>query len=270
MKAAILVTLVAAMPAAFALAEPIPETALETLPPARITVLGEVHDNPQHHLNQARAVAALQPAAVVWEMLTPEQAARMPADRSDPVALDAALGWSGSGWPDFALYFPIVTAAGEARHVGAAVPRPEAQRAFAEGAATVFGEGAALFGLDQPLPAEEQALREADQFTAHCEAMPREMMAGLVEAQRLRDAALARAALDALEATGGPVAVIAGSGHARSDWGIPAALALAAPEVSVLALGQVEADPGPDAPWDLWLITEPVDRPDPCEAFRQG
>ncbi|MFN4099684.1 MAG: ChaN family lipoprotein [Pararhodobacter sp.] len=266
MKAAILLTLFAAMPA---LAEPIPEASLDSLPPAQVVVLGEVHDNPQHHLNQARAVAALRPAAVVWEMLTPGQAARMPVDRSDPAAVDAALGWTGTGWPDFALYFPIVASAGDAQHFGAAIPRPEAQRAFSEGAAAVFGADAGHFGLDQPLPTEEQALRESDQFEAHCEAMPMGMMGGMVEAQRLRDAALARAALQALEETGGPVAVIAGSGHARSDWGVPAALAVAAPDVSVLSLGQTESDPGADAPWDLWLVTPPIDRPDPCEAFRQ-
>ena len=30
-----------------------------------IVVLGEVHDNPAHHANQARAVAAIKPAALV-------------------------------------------------------------------------------------------------------------------------------------------------------------------------------------------------------------
>ncbi|WP_370222763.1 ChaN family lipoprotein, partial [Pararhodobacter marinus] len=52
-------------------AEPIPQSFLDRLPPAQILVLGEVHDNPQHHRNQARAIRAQSPAAVVWEMLTP-------------------------------------------------------------------------------------------------------------------------------------------------------------------------------------------------------
>lgn len=249
-------------------AQPIPETDLDHLPSADIVVLAEVHDNPQHHLNQARAVTALRPTAVVWEMLTPGQAAAMPEDRTDEAMVGAALGWADSGWPDFALYYPIIEAAGDARHYGAAVPRPEAQRAFQEGAAGVFGAEAARFGLDQPLPEAEQAAREAEQFDAHCEAMPREMMGGMVDAQRLRDAALARAALQALDETGGPVVVIAGAGHARIDWGAPALLRLAAPERRVLALGQVESDPGAEAPWDLWVVTEPVEREDPCAAFR--
>jgi len=268
MKLTFLLALMVAAPAAPAAASQIDPAALDHLPAAQVVVLGEVHDNPQHHLNQARAVRALAPAAVVWEMLTPVQAAAMPEDRRDAAAVAAALGWEGTGWPEFALYFPIVQAAGAARHYGAGVPRAEAREAFGQGAAAVFGADAALFGLDRPLPAEEAAQREADQFAAHCEAMPREMMGGLVEAQRLRDAALARAALQALAEAGGPVVVITGSGHARTDWGMPAVLAVAAPDVSVLALGQAESDPGPEAPWNLWIVTEPVERPDPCAAFR--
>ncbi len=62
-----------------------------------------------------------------------------------------------------------------------------------EGAAAVFGAAAARFGLDAPLPEDEQAAREAEQAEAHCGALPAEMLPGMVEAQRLRDAALARA-----------------------------------------------------------------------------
>jgi uncharacterized iron-regulated protein len=91
---------------------------------------------------------------------------------------------------------------------------------------------------------------------------------GMVEVQRLRDAALARAAHQAHAATGGPVVVIAGTGHARRDSGVPAKLATAAPELSVFSLGQFEADPGPDAPYDRVIVTEPAPRGDPCAGLR--
>src|SRR6056297_678930 len=42
---------------------------------ADIVILGEVHDNRAHHEAQAELVARIEPAAVVFEMLTPEQAA---------------------------------------------------------------------------------------------------------------------------------------------------------------------------------------------------
>nr|WP_153748275.1 ChaN family lipoprotein [Rhodovulum strictum] len=242
---------------------------MSQLPPADVVILGETHDNPWHHANQAAAVAALQPAALVFEMLTPEQAALVTPDlRGDAAALGAALGWAESGWPDFAMYHPIFTAAPEAAIHGAALPRDEVRRAVSEGAAAVFGAAAAAYGLDDALPPEEQASREAEQMEAHCNAMPAALMPGMVEAQRLRDAALARATQQALSETGGPVAVITGNGHARTDWGMVQPLARVAPDARMLAIGQFEAAPSDPPPFDLWLVTEPAERPDPCAVFR--
>ena len=246
-------------------AAPVDTDALDALPPAEVVVLGEVHDNPEHHLNQARAVAALRPKAVVWEMIPRDFA--VPADVADQAALAEALEWQARGWPDFAMYHPIFLAAPEARHYGAEIDRAAARQAMSEGALAVMPDGA-RFGLDLPLPPEEQAAREAEQQEAHCNAMPTELLPAMVEAQRLRDAALAEAVLRALEEVGPPVAVITGTGHARKDWGLPAVLAFAVPELRVLSIGQMEAEPGGDAPFDLWLVTPPVDRGDPCAAFR--
>ena len=245
---------------------------LASLPPADVVILGELHDNPVHHANQVAAVEALKPAALVFEMLTPEQAVQVtPAIRSDAAALGAALGWEEAGWPDFAMYHPIFTAAPSAQVFGAAFPRPDVSRATAEGAAEVFGPEAVRYGLDLPLPAEEQAAREAEQAEAHCDALPVELLPGMVAAQRLRDAGLARAVVEAVAETGGPVAVITGNGHARKDRGLAVYLSRAAPGLSVLSVGQFEEPPEAaeaDAAFDLWLVTEPAEREDPCAVFR--
>jgi len=234
-------------------------------------ILGEVHDNPAHHANQAEAVAALAPSALVFEMLTPAQAGRVTPDlRADAAALGAALEWEASGWPDFAMYHPIFVAAPEAAIYGAAFDREEVSRAAREGAAAAFGAGASRFGLDRALAPDDLADRVAEQAEAHCDALPEDLLPGMVEAQRLRDAGLARAALEALEETGGPVAVITGNGHARTDRGMPWHLAAAAPEVTVLSVGQFEAPPGGTVPYDLWLVTAPAEREDPCAVFRGG
>lgn len=236
---------------------------------AAIVLLGEVHDNPAHHALQAAAVAALAPTALVFEMIDAEEAGRItPALARDPAALAAALDWAASGWPDFALYAPLFAFAVEGPVLGAEVPRTAAQAAFAEGAAAVFPGDAARFGLDRALPEAEQAAREAEQQEAHCNALPADILPGFVEAQRLRDAALAAVALAALETHGAPVVVITGNGHARADWGVPALLAQAAPGVAVFALGQFEAAPEAAVPFDAWAVAAPVDRPDPCAAFR--
>jgi uncharacterized iron-regulated protein len=241
------------------------------LPEVQIVILGEIHDNKAHHDNQAAAIAAIAPKALVFEMLDPAQAqAAIGVARDDAAALATALGWEGSGWPDFAMYHPLFTAAPQAQIFGAALPRSEVRRAFAEGAAEVFGPEADRFGLAQALPAEEQDLREAEQQAAHCNALPEEMLPGMVAAQRLRDAAFARTALQALEETGGPVIVITGSGHADKQRGMPVALSAAAPDITVLSVGQVEGDGDvPAGRFDLWQRTEAAERGDPCAAFAE-
>jgi hypothetical protein len=206
---------------------------------------------------------------VVFEMLTPDQASRVtPRLAASEEALGAVLGWEASGWPDFGMYWPIFVAAGDAAIVGAAAPLDDVRAASRDGAGAVFGADAARFGLDAALPEAERTLREAGQLMAHCNAMPAEALPGMVEAQRLRDGWLARAALEAVEETGGPVVVITGNGHARRDWGVPALLAVAAPDLRVLSIGQFEDAAEAAPPFDFWLVTEAVERPDPCAAFR--
>jgi uncharacterized iron-regulated protein len=236
---------------------------------AQVVVLGEVHDNPAHHEAQAKLVARIAPSAVVFEMLTPQQAETVSdlGAEAGVEALSEALGWASSGWPDFAMYHPIFVAAGDAEIFGAALPRDRVRRALTDGAAEVFGQGYRRFGLGEPLAEAEQAEREAGQMRAHCDALPETVLPGMVAAQRLRDAHFARVTLDALGETGGPVAVITGNGHARTDWGIPAAMSRAAPQVKVLSLGQLEAPPDPPVPFDVWRVTPAPEREDPCAAF---
>lgn len=237
---------------------------------ADVVFLGEQHDNPAHHARQARIVEDLAPVALVFEMLTAEQAARVsPELIADEAALEAVLGWEDSGWPDFSMYHPIFLAAPDAAYFGAAIPRDEARRVMSDGIVAVFGDSAARYGLGSALPAEQQARREALQMAAHCDALPETMLPMMVSIQRLRDAALARAALEALDETGGPVVVITGNGHARKDWGAPAALARAAPDVRVASLGQGEKAFGaPEGGFDRVEIAADVDRGDPCAAFQ--
>lgn len=240
---------------------------------ADVVMLGEVHDNALHHALQARLVAALEPSAIVFEMITPDQALKVNDElREDAVGLQQVLEWEARGWPDFSMYYPIFTAAPAASVLGGAFDREAVRAAVESGAAEVMGGSAALFGLDAALAAEEQAAREALQMAAHCDAMPAEMMAGMVEAQRLRDAGLARAVIAGLAQGEGPVVVIAGNGHVREDWGLPVLLRhyleATGTEAGIVTLGQYE-ETAPDAPRTThWVVTEAAEREDPCAAFR--
>ncbi len=255
--------------AGLAAADTIPAPAWVALRGAEVVVLGEVHDNPVHHDVQVRVVSDLQPKALVVEMLNPDQAGRLRGILAeDPGNAAHILGWDTSGWPDFEMYRPIFTNTPNARIFGADVPRDRARAALAEGIAQAFGPDAADFGLTEVLPEAQQAAREALQFEAHCDALPVEMLPGMVDLQRLRDAVMARAVLQALDQTGGPVAVITGNGHARRDWGMPAFLARMRPQTRVYSVGQGEDGVPPGGEFDLELDAPPVLRPDPCDAFR--
>ncbi len=239
---------------------------------ASIVVMGEQHDAPAHHLNQAAWIERLAPKAVVFEMLPADLAARVPGllDLRGP-EIGAALRWEDRGWPDFSIYLPVFQAIPrEATVLGAELSR-EALTAAEEAVAADAGSAGAddPFGLGTDLPAAEQAARERDLIAAHCGLLPDDAAAGMVEAQRLRDAALAGAALAAFDATGGPVAVVTGNGHARVDRGVPGLLARARPEVTVVSIGQV-TEPVAAAPYDAWVVAEaPDDRDeDPCAALR--
>lgn len=237
---------------------------------ADVAVLGERHDNLYHHNAQARLVAEVAPRAIVFEMI-PERLALSVTDeiRSDEARLAAHLDWEGRGWPDFSMYWPIFVAAPDAAIFGAELSEEEVGAAMTAGAADTLGGWAELFGLaGEPDPAE-QADREDEMALSHCGALPEAALPRMVEAQRMRDAGLARATLAAFAETGGPVAVITGNGHARTDWGVPRLLAEAAPELDVVTLGQFEADPEGSQPFDFWTVAPPPERGDPCAAFRQ-
>src|SRR4051794_8681519 len=105
--------------ALLAAAEPTSVSRLVTMARhADIVVLGEIHDNPDHHRNQAEIVAALQPAALVFEMIPQAREDEVNTLRSEgasPDAIAKALDWTASGWPDFSFYAPILEAAPKAR-----------------------------------------------------------------------------------------------------------------------------------------------------------
>lgn len=235
-----------------------------------------MHDNPAHHANQARIVKALQPDALVFEMIEPSMARGVtPEARENAVTLGEMLEWDARGWPDFAMYYPIFAAAPDAAIFGGALPRDTVRRAVREGAAAVFGDGAPLFGIDQPLPEDEHSARMDMQLDAHCGALPPDILTGMVEAQRLRDAALARATVAAWahaqsESETPQVVVITGNGHAHEDWGMPVMLRsyFGADSIDIRTLAQFETEVPDVAPYTEMLATAPAERPDPCAAFK--
>lgn len=238
---------------------------------ADIVILGERHDNPAHHRWQAKIVGALAPEGLAFEMVPRAREGDANNARDLGEDLGATLDWAHSGWPDWALYAPIFAAAPEARIAGGGVGRDALMAAMKAGAAKAFGDGAARYRLEEPLPEAVIDDMLAEQKAAHCGALPAAMLPGMVAAQQLRDAAFADAALRLVEAGDAPAVLITGNGHARIDRGAPLYLRLAAPTLRVVSVGMIEVDEdeeGEDgALFDIAIHTEPFDRGDPCAEF---
>ncbi|HEX9243012.1 MAG TPA: ChaN family lipoprotein [Anaeromyxobacter sp.] len=266
------------------------EAALEAaLRSADFVVLGEVHDNPDHHLLQARLLRAVLAAgrrpALAFEMLTSdvqpaidESLTRAPQDVD---ALGRAVKWSESRWPDFRLYQPIFAAGLEAGLpvVAANLQRAQVKEIMTKGRDALDPELAARLARDEPVPVGiEKALRQ-EMNEAHCGELPESMLAPLVVAQRARDARMSERMATAGRERG--AVLIAGKGHARDDRGVPAALVKDAPGRKVVAVAFVEVDDEETAPsdykedglegrapYDFMVFTPRSGRGDPCEALR--
>jgi len=237
----------------------------------RFILLGEVHDNPEHHRRRAellrRLLADGRPTRVVFEQMDRAGDAALAAAARDPEAVADAgrLDREGWRWP---LHRPLVEAAlaGGATLSGGNFDRDLARRLVRRGLAAAPADlRQALDGVPWSA-AQDETVRGAIE-SGHCGALPADRVAPMALVQRLRDAALAQAMLHASEPR---VVLIAGNGHVRSDLGVPHYLRAAgvAPR-DIAAVGFVE-DGDAAMPFDLQEVTPRVPRPDPCAAFRQA
>ncbi len=263
---------------------------LAALAPVDFVLLGETHDNPDHHLLQAEIVTAMTDAGrrpmLAFEMIDASQAealaAHLAAAPKDAAGIGPAIGWEKAGWPDWALYQPVAEA-GLAAGLGlraANMSRSEA-RGLAKSGLDGAREGLVeRLMLDQPLPeAETESLhKEIDE--AHCGYAPKEMIAAMALAQTARDAQMAHA-MSAGENADGAI-LIAGAGHARRDRGVPFHLRRMAPSSTITSLAFIEVleaahsvtDYGKyfddtDPPFDYVWFTPRVDIRDACERFEE-
>lgn len=256
---------------------------------ARYVLLGERHDNPDHHRAQAALVRALlatgRRPAVAFEMFTaddaPAIARHLAAAPRDAAGLAGAVNWKRSGWPDWAHYQPIAQAALDLDlPVVAANLAPATARALARGHRAALPEHLATrYGLDRPLPGAAQATLTGEIHRAHCGHVPAERLEGMVLAQRARDAMLADSMLGA-ERDG--AVLIAGAGHVRSDRGVPLYLRARAPHASIATVAPLEVREGwmepaqysgifdnGRLPFDWVWFTPRMDDGDPCARLQR-
>jgi uncharacterized iron-regulated protein len=255
---------------------------------ARYVLLGERHDNPDHHRVQAALLRAMLAAgrrpAVAFEMFTaddaPVLARQLAAAPRDAAGLARAVDWKRSGWPDWSYYEPIAQAALDRDlPIVAANLAPATVRAIARGNPDALtADFKERYALDRPLPDGGQAALTAEIRDAHCGALPADRVGSMVLAQRARDAMLA----DKLLASRPDGAVlIAGEGHTRLDRGVPAYLRAREPSATIASVAPMEvrddwtrpldyaASLGGTLPYDWLWFTPRMSDDDPCERFRR-
>jgi uncharacterized iron-regulated protein len=255
---------------------------------ADFVVLGETHDNPDHHLLQARFLRAIMASgrrpALAFEMLSldkqPAVDASLARAPKDPDALAEAVAWKTSGWPDFELYRPIFAAGLEAGLpiVAAFPPREHVKQIVAKGRDALDDDVRERLAREEPIPdAMLDELRE-EMGASHCGALPASIVDALVLAQRARDARMAQRIVAAGEGRG--AVLITGSGHARTDMGVPPLVAKDAPGKSVVSVAFVEVDPAVreaagqhhgekrSLAFDFVVFTPGAEREDPCAGMR--
>lgn len=245
-------------------------------------LLGEQHDNADHHARQAKLVRAVlghgRTPALAFEMFdVPDQAAidsYFSNHPKDAFGLGTAVGWEDKGWPSWTMYAAIVEAGvqGKARIIAANLPRAEVMGAAKSGTVLIDGEPR---GLPELPPEQVEAMKE-EMFESHCRHLPKEMMGAMASAQIARDVTLAHRVITADQGDG--TILIAGNGHARTDRGVPWHLRNQGAKGSILSVGFLEVqqgqldpmhygDDGAPPPFDFVWFTPGWDRGDPCEEF---
>lgn len=258
---------------------------------APFILLGEKHDNPDHHRMQAWIVRALAASrrrpTVAFEMLDSDQDERLsgflagrPRKADD---LGHAVGWDKSGWPDWDMYRSIAQAAldGGLPMVSANLPRRRVRDIAREGTGTLDAATVKSLGLDALFPPEMTNRMKREIVASHCGHITEATAGPLVTAQIVRDAHMARAMKDAAGIDGVDGALlIAGTGHVRADRGVPWHLHRMQPGRAVATVGLIEIiegenDPaaygkrfdGLSLPFDYVWFAPVVDLADPCEKF---
>jgi len=239
-----------------------PEALTMAMQGARVVILGEVHDNGMQHALRAAALRKLVEGgarpALAFEQFDRERQAAIDAARSArPRDADYVIA-QGAGAPswNWAYYKPFVALALEydLPIVAANLSRADAMKVATGGAVA-----------DVAVPPAFMQAHEAAVEKGHCNLLPAQALPGMARAQIARDRALAESI--APHAARG-VVLLTGNGHARNDIGaphwLPAQTRAVTRTIGLLEKGLKVAADEPTAPFDAYVLTEAVARPDPC------
>jgi uncharacterized iron-regulated protein len=249
---------------------------------AKYLILGEKHDNPDHHILQRSIIEHLiannNLSLLAFEMMDPDSQKRLDDIQSesleDLLAIQEYLDWDTEGW-EWSYYGPLIRSAYES-----AVPMV--------GANISSSKMMELYGLSA-LPPEIDILEQStkqqlnlDIDEGHCGLLPESQFPAMVRVQQGRDYSMSQS-LGPVDNEGTKV-LIAGNYHARKDLGVPNYLLENNPGLTseeIISLSLMEVDPSETEPemylqqhdeiaaYDYIWFTPVISEVDYCASLRQ-
>jgi uncharacterized iron-regulated protein len=259
---------------------------LGELAQSSFVLLGEVHDNPEHHRLQAEVLRALvaegRRPALAMEQFDRELQPAIDAARASPDASADSVASAGQfdrhGW-QWPFYEPLLAVAIGSRLpiIGINLSRDRTREVARQGFAFLGESAERDLALEPTWNPARHAIMSREIADGHCGKLPPAAMPRMVNMQRARDAVMADALLGQAE----PITiVIAGAEHVRNDIGVPVYLNSRAPGRRLVSIGFVEVESGeiavndyvpaaaPGLPFDYVWFTSAAKRDDPCEGLR--
>lgn len=231
-------------------------------------LLGEVHDEPLHHLRRAELIETLSERnpVVVAEQL---EAGKQVVYTEHLTEGLAQAGFDAKIW-DWSVYSPLFStlAAHDIHLMGGNLPL-ETVRQIAQQGEAALPESLRTKMKDAPLSATGEATLISDLESGHCGHLPKPLLPNFVLAQRARDTSM----LSAMQATNhNPVILLAGNGHVRKDYGVPTLLppdkkksvSVGFLQLDMLLPEEIKAY---QTQYDYIWLTGAVDKADACAAF---
>lgn len=257
---------------------------LDRINTSNVLLLGETHDNSQHHelqqkLLKARIESGERPALMMEQLNTEDQQ-----------VLDQALAGGNRDevlksvnglikFTDWQFYGPLLAIAIDNKLpvIAANTPSQRLQPAIWRGFDAYGEDVLKRLAVEEVWSESRQNYLVTHMGGAHCGKIRDDLRTGLARSQRLRDAYMVDSAVSSVEL--GVVAIV-GRDHARRDIGLPLYFAARAPSVRIISIGFVEVGPGKtdpkdyetesatgDAPFDVLWFTPRAERTDPCANF---
>jgi len=195
-----------------------PQALVERLAAAPRVLVGEQHDNPDHHALQLwllRQLAAQRPqGSLLMEMLNPDQQAKVDAAQADtragqpPANVYQAVSWQAN-W-DWSVYGAVVTYALSQPYplLSANLDRAQIMQIYQQ-RPTLSGEASTT--------QQVQATLLEDIRESHCGLLPESQMPAMLAVQQQRDRHMA----ERLSTAPTPALLLAGAFHVRKDLGVP-------------------------------------------------